>query len=134
AEEPTSAAIATTLAAEVYGLNLIAEHVEDNPQNRTRFLVVGLNEPAPCGKDKTSVMFSVSHKAGSLFRAMSAFEKYDINLTMIESRPTKLTPWEYVFFMDCQGHIKDLSVQKALTALQEHALFVTVLGSYPEAE
>ena len=134
ADEPTSAAIATTLAAEVYGLNLVAEHIEDNPQNRTRFLVVGFNEPSPCGKDKTSIMFSVSHKAGSLFRAMSAFEKYDINLTMIESRPTKLTPWEYVFFMDCQGHIKDASVQKALTALQEHALFVTVLGSYPEAE
>ena len=134
AEEPTSAAIATSLAAEVYELSLLAEHIEDNPQNRTRFLVVGLNEPSPCGKDKTSVMFSVSHKSGSLFRAMSAFEKYDINLTMIESRPTKLTPWEYVFFIDCQGHIKDASVQKALTALQEHALFVTVLGSYPEAE
>jgi chorismate mutase/prephenate dehydratase len=112
----------------------VAEHIEDNPQNRTRFLIVGYNEPAPSGKDKTSVMFSVPHKAGSLFRAMSAFEKYDINLTMIESRPTKLTPWEYVFFIDCQGHIKDQSVQKALAALQEYTLFVTVLGSYPEAE
>jgi len=134
AEEPTSAAIATSLAAEIYGLKLLAEHIEDNPQNRTRFLVVGYNEPAPSGRDKTSVMFSVPHKAGSLFRAMSAFEKYDINLTMIESRPTKLTPWEYVFFIDCQGHIKDQSVQKALAALKEYTLFVTVLGSYPEAE
>jgi len=134
AEEPASAAIATSLAAEIYGLKLLAEHIEDNPQNRTRFLVVGYNEPAPSGRDKTSVMFSVPHKAGSLFRAMSAFEKYDINLTMIESRPTKLTPWEYVFFIDCQGHIKDQSVQKALAALKEYTLFVTVLGSYPEAE
>lgn len=134
AEEEGSAAIATSLAAEVYGLNLVAEHIEDNPQNRTRFLVVGHSEPAPSGKDKTSVMFSVAHKAGSLFRAMSAFEKYDINLTMIESRPTKLTPWEYVFFIDCQGHIRDAQVQKALAALEEHTLFVTVLGSYPEAE
>ncbi len=134
AEEPDSAAIATALAAEVYGLGLLVEHIEDNPQNRTRFLVVGFNEPQPSGKDKTSIMFSVSHKAGSLFRAMSAFEKYDINLTMIESRPTKLTPWEYVFFVDVQGHIKDVAVQKALAALGEHALFVTVLGSYPEAE
>lgn len=133
-EEPTSAAIATSLAAEVYGLRLLAEHIEDNPQNRTRFLVVGAHEPPPSGKDKTSVMFSVAHKAGALFRAMSAFEKYDINLTMIESRPTKLTPWEYVFFIDCQGHIRDTAVQKALAALQEHTLFVTVLGSYPEAE
>ena len=134
AEDPTSAAIATSLAAEVYGVGLLAEHIEDNPQNRTRFLIVGYNEPQPSGKDKTSIMFSVAHKAGSLFRAMSAFEKYDINLTMIESRPTKLTPWEYVFFVDVQGHIKDVAVQKALAALSEQALFVTVLGSYPEAE
>lgn len=134
AEEPTSAAIATSLAAELYDLKVIAEHIEDNPQNRTRFLVVGYNEPSPSGKDKTSVMFSVQHKAGSLYRAMSAFEKYDVNLTMIESRPTKLTPWEYVFFIDCQGHVKDSQVQKALAALEEHTLFLTVLGSYPEAE
>lgn len=134
ASEPTSAAIATSLAAEVYELNIIAEHVEDNPQNRTRFLIVGFNEPAPSGKDKTSIMFSVHHRSGSLFHAMSVFDKYDINLTMIESRPTKLTPWEYVFFMDFQGHMKDAPVQKALAALKEHTLFITVLGSYPEAE
>lgn len=132
--EPDSAAIGTVLAAEIYGLDLLAEHIEDNPQNRTRFLVVGYNEPASSGKDKTSIMFSVPHKAGTLFRAMSVFEKYDINLTMIESRPTKLTPWEYVFFIDFQGHKKDTHVQKALAALEEHTLFITVLGSYPEAE
>ncbi len=132
--EKDSAAIATSLAAEYYGLKILAEHIEDNPQNRTRFLVVGYNEPAPSGKDKTSLMFSVAHKAGSLFRALSAFEKYDINLTMIESRPTKLTPWEYVFFVDCQGHVKDPQIQKALNALKEYTLFITVLGSYPEAE
>jgi chorismate mutase/prephenate dehydratase len=134
AEEPGSAAIGTSLASEVYNVKLVAEHIEDNPQNRTRFLVIGRNEPAPSGKDKTSVMFSVAHKSGSLFRAMSAFEKYDVNLTMIESRPTKLTPWEYVFFIDCQGHVTDESVKKALKALEEHTLFVTVLGSYPEAD
>lgn len=132
--EPTSAAIGTSLAAEVYGLNFVAEHIEDNPQNRTRFLVVGYNEPAPSGKDKTSIMFSVHHKSGTLYRAMSVFEKYDINLTMIESRPTKLRPWEYVFFIDCQGHVKDPHIQKALSALSEFTLFATVLGSYPEAE
>jgi len=133
-EEPTSAAIATSLAAEMYGLDILAERIEDNPQNRTRFLVVGYIEPTPSGKDKTSVMFSVPHKAGALFKALSVLEKYDINLTMIESRPTKLTPWEYVFFIDCQGHVKDQPIQKALAALKEHTLFVTVLGSYPEAE
>ncbi len=134
AEEPDSAAIGTTLAAEVYGLNLIAEHIEDNAQNRTRFLVVGYNEPPPSGKDKTSIMFSVPHKAGSLFRAISAFEKFKVNMTMIESRPTKLTPWEYVFFIDCQGHVTEEPVRKALEALEHHTLFLTVLGSYPEAE
>lgn len=134
AQEPGSAAIATSLAAEVYSVKLVAEHIEDNPQNKTRFLIVGRNEPAPSGKDKTSVMFSVAHKSGSLFRAMSAFEKYDVNLTMIESRPTKLTPWEYVFFIDCQGHVTDEPVKKALKALEEHTLFVSVLGSYPEAD
>jgi chorismate mutase/prephenate dehydratase len=133
-EEPHSAAIGTSLAEEVYGLNLLAEHIEDNPQNRTRFLVVGFNEPGPSGKDKTSVMFSVHHKSGTLFKAMSVFDKYDINLTMIESRPTKLTPWEYVFFLDFQGHMKDTNVQKALAAISEYTLFTTVLGSYPEAE
>ncbi|MHB1191140.1 MAG: prephenate dehydratase, partial [Armatimonadota bacterium] len=107
---------------------------EDNPQNRTRFLVIGPNEPAPSGKDKTSIMFSVQHKAGALFRAMGVFDKYDINLTMIESRPTKLTPWEYVFFIDFQGHEKDSKVQKVLSALGDRTLFTTVLGSYPEAE
>lgn len=134
AEEPGSAAIGTSLAAEVYKVKIIAEHIEDNPQNKTRFLVVGRNEPAPSGKDKTSVMFSVAHKSGSLFRAISAFEKYDVNLTMIESRPTKLTPWEYVFFIDCQGHVTDEPVKKALKALEEHTSFVIVLGSYPEAD
>ena len=134
AQKPTSAAIATSLAAEVYGLDLIVERIEDNPQNRTRFLVVGNNEPEPSGKDKTSIMFSVPHKAGSLYHAMGVFDKYNINLTMIESRPTKLTPWEYVFFVDCQGHIKDEPLQKTVADLKGSALFVTVLGSYPEAE
>jgi chorismate mutase/prephenate dehydratase len=133
-DDPTAAAIATSLASEIYNLNIIAEHVEDNAQNRTRFLVVGFNEPAPSGRDKTSIMFSVPHRSGSLFHAMAVFEKYDVNLTMIESRPTKLTPWEYVFFIDCQGHLKDQPLQKALAALKEYASFVTVLGSYPEAE
>lgn len=133
-EEKTAAAIGTILAADIYGLKVLAEHIEDNPQNRTRFLVVGMHEPAPSGKDKTSIMFSVQHKAGSLYRAMSVFEKYNINLTMIESRPTKLTPWEYVFFIDCQGHIKDKNIAEAVQSLKDTALFVNVLGSYPEAD
>ncbi len=131
---PTSAAVASSLAAKEYGLNVVSEAIEDNPHNRTRFLVVGYAQPGPSGKDKTSIVFSVPHKAGSLYHALRVFESESINLSMIESRPTKQMPWEYIFFVDCQGHEKDESVQKALTRLSEMTMFVRVLGSYPEAE
>lgn len=134
AREEGAAAICPELAAEMYDLPILVEHTEDNPSNRTRFLVLGYNEPEPTGKDKTSIMFSVHHRSGELFRAMAAFEKYDVNLMMIESRPSKSTNWEYVFYIDVQGHVRDQSVAKALNQLQEIALFVRILGSYPAAE
>jgi chorismate mutase/prephenate dehydratase len=134
AGEPTSAALCPLLAAEAYHLPILVEHTEDNPSNRTRFLVLGYNQPEPTGRDKTSVMFSVHHRSGALFRAIAAFEKYDVNLLMIESRPAKVAAWEYVFFVDVQGHTQDANVTKALGLLREQALFVTVLGSYPAAE
>ena len=128
------AAICTDIAAEINNIPVVATHIEDSPHNRTRFLVIGENEPRPSGHDKTSIFFSVNHKAGALLRAMSAFDAYGINLTMIESRPTKQMPWEYVFFIDFQGHVKEERVAHALAMLAEQSLFVTVLGSYPEAE
>jgi chorismate mutase/prephenate dehydratase len=131
---PSSAAVASSLAAREFGLNIVAEAIEDNPHNRTRFLVIGYSKPNPSGKDKTSIVFSVPHKSGSLYRALSIFDKDGINMTMIESRPTKQMPWEYVFFLDIQGHEKDDVVQQALAELGEQAQFVRVLGSYPEAE
>lgn len=134
AEDPASAAIASKLSAELYGLKVLYEGIEDNPHNRTRFLIVGHTKPAPSGRDKTSIVFSVPHRAGALFRALSVFEEEKINMTMIESRPTKQMPWEYVFFVDIQGHEKDEVVGRALRKLSEQALFVRVLGSYPEAE
>jgi chorismate mutase/prephenate dehydratase len=133
-EDPTSAAIASKLSADLYGLRILCEGIEDSPHNRTRFLIVGHTKPAPSGRDKTSILFSVPHKAGSLYKAMAVFEQEKINLTMIESRPTKQMPWEYNFFIDFQGHEKDEQIAKALDLLREHALFVRVLGSYPEAE
>src|SRR5579871_1534373 len=133
AQDAESAAIATSLAAERTGLPILCEHIEDNPSNRTRFLVLGYNEPEPTGKDKTSLMFSVHNRAGELVHALNAFEKYDVNLTMIESRPTKTAAWQYLFYIDVQGHTKDLAVTKAISLLKEHSLFVRVLGSYPEA-
>jgi chorismate mutase/prephenate dehydratase len=79
-------------------------------------------------------MFSVHNRSGELFRAMAAFEKYDVNLTMIESRPAKVAAWDYIFYIDVQGHLRDANVAKAVSLLKEHALFVTILGSYPAAE
>jgi len=135
AEEPGAAAIATELAAGLYDLNVIGEKIQDSPYNRTRFLVVGrAPEPERSGHDKTSIMFSVHHEAGALYSALAVLDKYDINMTMIESRPTKKTPWEYIFFVDFQGHISDPPVQRALGKLREATLFMRVLGSYPEAE
>lgn len=134
AVDSEGAAICTDIAAEIYKVPVLAAHIEDSPHNRTRFLVIGQNEPQPSGKDKTSIFFSVRHKAGALLRAMAAFDSYDINLTMIESRPTKQMPWEYVFFIDFQGHVQEERVAHALKLLEEQSLFVTVLGSYPEAD
>jgi chorismate mutase/prephenate dehydratase len=133
AQEPESAAIATWLAAERCDIPILCDHIEDNPSNRTRFLVLGYNEPEPTGKDKTSLMFSLHNKPGQLAHALNAFEKYDVNLTMIESRPTKTAAWQYLFYIDVQGHTRDAPVTKAVNLLKEHSLFVRVLGSYPEA-
>lgn len=132
-EDRQSAAIATTLAGEMYGLPVLCSCIEDNADNRTRFLVLGYNEPDPTGKDKTSLMFSVPNRAGELVHALNAFEKYDVNMTMIESRPTRTAAWQYVFYIDVQGHVWDSSVMKAIHLLKEHTLFVRVLGSYPDA-
>ena len=131
---PSSAAIATALAAKEYNLNILEEGIEDNPHNKTRFLVVGYSKPNPSGRDKTSVVYAVPHKAGSLYHSLKVFESHGINLTMIESRPTKQMPWEYIFFVDAQGHESDEKMQDALKELGKMALFVRVLGSYPEAE
>lgn len=133
-EDPDSAAIASRLAAEEYGLGILAEGIEDNPYNRTRFFVIGYAQTPRSGKDKTSIVFSVPHKAGSLYGALRVFQENGVNLTLIESRPTKQMPWEYVFFIDCQGHIEDESVKKAVETLSAQSLFLRVLGSYPEAE
>jgi chorismate mutase/prephenate dehydratase len=137
AGEAGAAAIANPTAAEQYGLGALAEQIEDNPRNRTRFLVLGNSVPAPSGRDKTSIMFSVRHVAGELIRALTTFEQHGVNLTLIESRPTKRTPWEYVFFIDTGGHVNDPSetaLQQALAQFEQKCLFVKVLGSYPEAE
>lgn len=133
-EQSGSAAIGTELAAEIYGLTVVAAGIQDRPDNRTRFLIIGKESAQPSGKDKTSLMFSVPHRVGSLWEVLGVFHEHKINLNMIESRPTKQTPWEYVFFADAQGHATQEPLAGAIKALAAHTLFVTVLGSYPEAE
>ena len=131
AENPKAAAIASFLAAHLYGLKAVASQIEDNLNNYTRFLVLARQGAERTGSDKTSILFSISHAPGALFRALQIFYEKGVNLTKIESRPTKGKPWEYVFFIDFEGHATDPHIAEALAALRERVLFVKMLGSYP---
>jgi chorismate mutase/prephenate dehydratase len=133
AEDGSYAAIASDLAATLYGLRTVKPKIEDNPNNLTRFLVIGRTSPAPTGRDKTSVMFSVADEAGVLCRMLEPFSRRHINLTKIESRPIKTKAWKYVFFLDLEGHLEDAGISEALRELQECCLYFKVLGSYPRS-
>ena len=132
AGDPQAAAIASSLAAPLYGLKVIASQIEDQLNNSTRFLVLGRREAGRTGRDKTSALFIVSHAPGTLFRVLQVFYEKGINLTKIESRPNKEKPWEYIFFIDFEGHATDPHVAQALHDVKEHVLFVKLLGSYPQ--
>ena len=132
-EDPKGAAIANRMGAELIGLPILAEHIEDNPHNRTRFLVIGYNEPARTGRDKTSLMFNLRNRPGELYRALGALDKEGVNLLIIESRPAPRASFEYLFFVDIVGHRTDEPVKRAIEALRSSALETTVLGSYPSA-
>jgi chorismate mutase/prephenate dehydratase len=132
--DPKGAAIANKLGAQTVGIGILAEHIEDNPHNRTRFLVVGYNEPRKTGNDKTSLMFNLRNRPGELYRALGALDKEGVNLMMIESRPAQRATFEYIFYCDCVGHISDEPLQRAIENLKAFALETTVLGSYPAAE
>jgi len=131
--DPKAAAIASSLAASLYGLKVVASQIEDHPNNATRFLVLGCQGAERTGRDKTSVLFVVSHAPGTLFRVLQVFYEKGINLTKIESRPNKGKPWEYIFFIDFEGHATDPHVAQALHEVKEHVLFVKLLGSYPQS-
>ena len=127
-------AVASARAAEVYEMKIIAKEIEDNPNNFTRFFVLSRQDSPPSGSDKTSIVFSVRHKSGALYNAIKEFQVRNINLTKIESRPTKQTPWEYNFYLDFEGHREDQVVQEALESLERTCLFVKVLGSFSKAK
>lgn len=130
-EDPKTAAIASSLAAHLYGLKEVASQIEDNLNNYTRFLVLGQQGAERTGKDKTSILFSIPHTPGTLFRTLQIFYEKGINLTKIESRPTKGKPWEYIFFIDFEGHATDSHIAEALDKVKEHVFFSKLLGSYP---
>jgi chorismate mutase/prephenate dehydratase len=134
AKEKLTAAIAGILAAEKYGLRALEYDVQDNAANATRFLVLGRQCSPPTGKDRTSLMISITDKVGALHHALAAFRRYRINLTKIESRPSKRKAWEYFFFIDCDGHVHDSKVVKAIAFLEQECSFVKVLGSYPNTD
>ncbi len=134
AREKSTAAIAGVLAAEKYGLRVLEQDIQDSADNATRFLVLGRQCSPPTGDDRTSLMLSIADKAGALHEAIAAFRRYQINMTKIESRPSKRKAWEYFFFIDCEGHAQDRKVAKAIQLLGQHCNFVKVLGSYPNME
>ncbi|MDT8440550.1 MAG: prephenate dehydratase [Desulfuromonadales bacterium] len=133
AEDEGTAAIASETAGVLYGLRVVKHKIEDNPNNFTRFLVIGRQGQGPSGRDKTSILFSVKDQAGVLYHMLEPFYKRNINLTKIESRPMKSKAWEYIFFLDMDGHVEDADVGAAIEELRGYCQFLKILGSYPRA-
>lgn len=134
AREGSAAAVASALAAEIHGLSILSRNIQDQAGNTTRFLVLGPRFGPPTGKDKTSIVFTVRHKVGALYDALSSFKDHGLNMTKIESRPSRGKAWEYYFFVDMEGHVDNPDVRGALDELDTHCLMLNVLGSYPMAD
>jgi chorismate mutase/prephenate dehydratase len=133
-ETPGSAAIASSLAAMVYDLVVLASHIQDASHNVTRFLVIGRDSPTPTGNDKTSLLFATPHVPGALFKVLKPIADAGINMNKLESRPAKNAPWHYLFFVDVEGHIEDLKVKGVFEQMQTVCAFVKWLGSYPRQD
>ena len=127
-------AIASTRAADIYDMKIIVKEIEDNPNNFTRFFILAKQDSPPTGNDKTSIVFSVRHKPGALYKFLKELANRNINLTKIESRPTRQKPWEYNFYLDFEGHREDEASREVLENLNNFSIFVKVLGSYPKAK
>ncbi|MBM3251853.1 MAG: prephenate dehydratase [Candidatus Omnitrophica bacterium] len=134
AKSKNSACIASILAAKQYGLKMIAKDIEDNPHNITRFLVIGQSDVTQTGADRTSIMFSIKDRVGALHDMLVPFKKNRINLTKIESRPSKKKAWDYYFYVDLAGHRLDAKVKRALKELEDKCKYLKILGSYPVGE
>ena len=134
AKDASSAAVASELAASVYDLKFIEKGIEDYKTNFTRFLVIAKESTKKTGKDRTSVMFSIKDRPGALYSILRSFSRHKINLTKIESRPSRRKAWEYIFFVDMEGHMEDKGVKKAINEVTKECLYLKVLVSYPSAE
>jgi prephenate dehydratase len=131
--EPGTGVIASALAAELYGLEILDDEVEDLPFNYTRFFVLGVEDPPRSQRSKTSLIFTTRHYPGALYDSLGEFAQRGINLTKIESRPRRNRPWQYLFYLDFEGHWQDPAAEAALMGLLRRSSFVKLLGSYPAA-
>ncbi len=133
-EDARGAAICNLYAAHHYGLNVLAERIEDHSGNTTRFLILSQHDTPPTGMDKTSILFAVSDKPGALHSAIESFARANVNMTRIESRPNRMFSWQYLFYADVEGHQTEDSVRFALEDLRRHVSFLRILGSYPRRD
>jgi chorismate mutase/prephenate dehydratase len=133
AATPGVAAVAGDIAAELYGLHKLAEHIEDHPDNTTRFLVIGREEVPPSGRDKTSIIVSSRNKPGALFALLDPFRRAGVSLTRIDTRPSRTEKWAYVFFIEFEGHLQDENIAAIVAELEEQSILLKPLGSYPRA-
>lgn len=131
AENQEVAAIAGEIASRHYGLQVVSAHIQDDPQNRTRFAVIGRKETESSGRDQTSLVLSVQNKAGAVYKMLAPLEKFGVSMTRFESRPAKTGSWEYYFFVDIEGHVREEKIQLALAELKDQVAYFKVLGSYP---
>lgn len=132
-EQSGIAAIAGEEAAEIYGIRILAANIEDEPDNTTRFVVISKSSPPPSGEDKTSLLMSMPNKPGALYHVLAPLAGHEVSMTRIESRPSRKGIWDYVYFIDIEGHVEDEKVAAALKALEKETSMLKILGSYPRA-
>ncbi|WP_296943344.1 prephenate dehydratase [uncultured Massilia sp.] len=130
-QDPTVAAIASEMAGEQYQLGVVQAHIQDDPHNRTRFVVIGRQATGRSGQDRTSIVLAVPNRAGAVYRLLAPLATHGVSMTRFESRPARIGTWEYYFYVDVEGHVEDAPVARALDELKANAAFFKVLGSYP---
>lgn len=132
-QDPSVAAIASEMAGEQYQLGVVQAHIQDDPHNRTRFVVIGQLQTGPSGRDRTALVLAVPNKAGAVYNLLAPLSKHGVSMTRFESRPARIGTWEYYFYVDIEGHVHDAAVARALEELKDNAAFFKVLGSYPQS-